>query len=239
MSQTTITRVHAPNSLEHLSQRPVRPRSSGSLRTPLPTPGRPQSASSYYRGTKTMTRPASAAARMPTANRIPGLKPVTEMSKLQKAIYGQSGPPMSGVTTYPYSRAQKLYEEDFEQVVASSLTHPYMSITSFNVGSAPHNLITGMRRRVSPPCTRSTHYSSLVMYDRLPSSSAPHAFYILLVTTQPSSQCCLLYAGTAFSERRSTAFQTECARAYTPKSYNDSFNLKANGLRLEEFMRVG
>lgn len=112
---------------------------------------------------------------------------MTEMSKLQKAIYGQSGPPMSGVTTYPYSRAQKLYEEDFEQVVASSLTHPYMSITSFNVGSAPHNLITG----------------------------------------------------TAFSERRSTAFQTECARAYTPKSYNDSFNLKANGLRLEEFMRVG
>jgi len=50
---------------------------------------------------------------------------------------------MMGVTTYAFSRPQKSYLGDFEEVVAASLTHPYTSITSFNVGSVPHNLITG------------------------------------------------------------------------------------------------
>jgi len=109
------------------------------------------------------------------------------MTSLQKAIYGHTGPPMSGVTTYPHGRSQKLYEEEFEQLVAATLTHPFTSITAFNCGSVPHNLITG----------------------------------------------------TAFAERRGHWFNSEYARSYQKKSYVESFNMKANGLRCEEFMSVG
>ena len=62
---------------------------------------------------------------------------------LQKLIDGDTGPPMIGVSTYPYSVAQKLYKDDFEQMVASTITHPYIAGTSFNVNSAPHDLLEG------------------------------------------------------------------------------------------------
>lgn len=94
---------------------------------------------------------------------------------------------MSGVTTYPHSRLHAMYKEEFEQLVAASLTHPFTSITAFNCGSVPHNLITG----------------------------------------------------TAFSEKRGHGFNSEYSRSYMKKSYVQSFNTKANGLRLEEFMSVG
>ena len=50
---------------------------------------------------------------------------------------------MIGVSTYPYSRAQSSYREDFEQLVASTITHPYISTTNMSQGSCPHNLLTG------------------------------------------------------------------------------------------------
>ena len=45
-----------------------------------------------------------------------------ERLALQKLIDGDTGPPMIGVSTYPYSVAQKLYKDDFEQMVASTIT---------------------------------------------------------------------------------------------------------------------
>lgn len=62
---------------------------------------------------------------------------------IARLIDGDSGPPMSGVTTYPYSRAQQLYLEDFRALVAGSIDHPFMSTTGFNVGSVPHDLLSG------------------------------------------------------------------------------------------------
>jgi len=50
---------------------------------------------------------------------------------------------MIGVSTYPYSRTQSSYREDFEQLVASTITHPYISTTNMGQGSCPHNLLTG------------------------------------------------------------------------------------------------
>ena len=50
---------------------------------------------------------------------------------------------MIGVTTYPYSIPQSVYRQDFETLVASTITHPYISMTTFNQGSSPHNVLTG------------------------------------------------------------------------------------------------
>jgi len=50
---------------------------------------------------------------------------------------------MTGVQNYAYSKSERSYLEDFEPVVAATIQHPYTAITSFNVGSAPHNLISG------------------------------------------------------------------------------------------------
>jgi len=51
---------------------------------------------------------------------------------------------MQGVTTYPYSRNQLLYLQDFRVLVASTITHPFMATTAFNVASVPHDLLAGM-----------------------------------------------------------------------------------------------
>ena len=56
---------------------------------------------------------------------------------VDKLIDGDTGPPMIGVSTYPYSVAQKLYKDDFEQMVASTITHPYISTTNMGQGSCP------------------------------------------------------------------------------------------------------
>ena len=58
-------------------------------------------------------------------------------------IDGDLGPPMTGVTTYPYSRAQTPYLSDFRAVVAGSLTHPFMATTAFNAASSPHDILSG------------------------------------------------------------------------------------------------
>jgi len=64
-------------------------------------------------------------------------------SEIQKIIDGVTGPPMTGVATYPFSANERHYKEDFRALVASQVTHPFMAITSFNVPSVPHHLLRG------------------------------------------------------------------------------------------------
>ena len=77
-----------------------------------------------------------------------------EVRDLQKAIDGDTGPAMIGVASYPYSATQKNYLDDFEMLVASTITHPYIGSTCFNKGSAPHNLLTGAQQPQSPAVWR-------------------------------------------------------------------------------------
>ena len=88
---------------------------------------------------------------------------------------------MIGVTTYPYTIPQNMYRSDFETLVASTITHPFISMTTFNKGSAPHNILTG-------------------------SAFAPTYDY----------------------------FKSDAQRSWVFKSYKESFNTKASGLRSEQ-----
>ena len=91
---------------------------------------------------------------------------------LQKLIDGDTGPPMIGVSTYPYSVAQKLYKDDFEQMVASTITHPYIAGTSFNVNSAPHDLLEGSAlKNVDRGYLRLSLYPAIV--DKLAGARVP------------------------------------------------------------------
>lgn len=85
-------------------------------------------------------RPQSAAPRM-TGQR--SLEFPHGKSYTQKSIDGEYGPAMQGVTTYPYSKNQLLYLEDFRLLVANTITHPYMATTSGNQSSVPHGLFSG------------------------------------------------------------------------------------------------
>jgi hypothetical protein len=49
---------------------------------------------------------------------------------------------MVGVKDYPYSPSQYYYNDDFQSLVANTITHPYMSTTT-SYGSVPHNIISG------------------------------------------------------------------------------------------------
>jgi hypothetical protein len=66
-----------------------------------------------------------------------------QKSEMGRLIDGDTGPAMTGVTTYPYSRAQQLYLEDFRALVAGSIDHPFMATTAFNCPSIPHGLLSG------------------------------------------------------------------------------------------------
>ena len=57
---------------------------------------------------------------------------------------------MIGVQTYPYSLSQNIYRADFETLVATTITHPYMATTIMTRGSTPHNILTGSAF-ASPP----------------------------------------------------------------------------------------
>ena len=129
-----VTKIHKPNSLEHLrtDRFGKRPGSASSYRmytsTGAPPRPRPQSA---------MTRPSS------TASYRSSMTALSQKSNLRKMIDGDEGPPMIGVTTYPYTRLQREYLEDFESLAATTLDHPYMATTAFNVSSVPHDLLFG------------------------------------------------------------------------------------------------
>lgn len=47
---------------------------------------------------------------------------------------------MVGVTTMSFSRNQQLYLDDFKEVHANRIMHPYLTMVG---DSSPHNLITG------------------------------------------------------------------------------------------------
>ena len=50
---------------------------------------------------------------------------------------------MIGVTTYPYTRSQREYLDDFQALCATTIDHPYMATTAFNRSSVPHDLLYG------------------------------------------------------------------------------------------------
>ena len=134
-----LSRVHKHNSLEYLQ--PMKGSRPGSAAS------RPRSAASS-KGAGRSSRPASAvpksmASAAPSYNSITSLRSSVVKTDLQKAIDGDTGPAMIGVASYPYSATQKNYLDDFEMLVAGTITHPYVCSTSSNKGSSPHNLLTG------------------------------------------------------------------------------------------------
>mmetsp|Transcript_49215 Transcript_49215/g.118602 ORF Transcript_49215/g.118602 Transcript_49215/m.118602 type:complete len:196 (+) Transcript_49215:84-671(+) len=139
-----VKSVHKNNSLDHLmrggiASRPVsaqRPRSSAS------SSGRPRSRATSAAPTRQAT-PLSRQASNRTSSAQPSYRSSLEKTELQKKIDGDTGPAMIGVSSYPYSRSQSSYREDFEMLVASTITHPYISTTNMGQGSCPHNLLTG------------------------------------------------------------------------------------------------
>lgn len=124
------TSVHKHNSLDHYQLARARSR---------PTSARPQTAARTFGRplappTRATRRPQSAAARLPS---------VKVKTPIQAAIDGETGPPMTGVTTYPYARFQTPYINDFRAVIANTVTHPFMATTAFNAASSPHDLLSG------------------------------------------------------------------------------------------------
>ena len=118
-----VNKVHNVNSLDHLN----------TLRSQASTAARSE---------------ASGVHSIPKEDRFPSQikaskTPLSEMTPLQKSIYGHSGPPMIGVIAYSLSRSEKMYQQEFEQMVAAKIDHPYTMTNGFGIGSAPHNLITG------------------------------------------------------------------------------------------------
>jgi len=125
------TAVHKHNSLDHyyLARARSRP-TSARPQTAVRTFGRPMVPPTRAG----VRRPQSAAARLPSVN---------TKSTMQAAIDGETGPPMTGVTTYPYARFQTPYLDDFRAVIANTVTHPFMATTSNNAASSPHDLLSG------------------------------------------------------------------------------------------------
>jgi len=121
-----VRQVHKHNSNEHL-----RPNRFGARPT--------TAAHRTYTSAAAKVRPKTAYARLPSVHAG------KNKSQLQKAIDGDTGPPMTGVTTYPFSRSQRYYVEDFQSLVAMSITHPF-TVTTNPTGSVPHNLVSGAPR---------------------------------------------------------------------------------------------
>lgn len=84
-------------------------------------------------------------------------------NEMLKHIDGElpGSPPMTGVTTHHYSRNQKLYLDDFKEVTANKVMHPYVNTTvcGNQIDSSPHNLITGTN--YAPPMAVSSNGMSL------------------------------------------------------------------------------
>lgn len=215
-----LQRVHKHNSLDHLTGPPgSRPGSAARSRS------RPNSAASSRSG----SRPNSAA-RGPPSRSAASSKPQSAQlpyrsnpvkTELQKKIDGDTGPAMIGVSSYPYSRPQSAYREDFEMLVTSTITHPYIRTTDMTEGSAPHNLLTGacaLHARACPCATRADVF--------IVCSWRSHG--------RRHSGC----AGSNFAPTYDY-WASEYKRMFVEKSYKQSFNTKAMGLRSEELIFVG
>ena len=115
-------RTHHSKSNEHL----VRPATaSARSRSSLSRPNR--------------SRPKSADPRATIREGVPFHK----KTPLQRAIDGDVGPPMLGISGMAISTLERIYREEFEGVLANACDHPYVSTTAWNQGSIPHNLVTG------------------------------------------------------------------------------------------------
>ena len=140
-----VQRVHKNNSLDHLMRGTASRPGSAAVKRPgsAASSGRPRSRASRPQSAAQDSRPVLSRKSSRAASAQPSYRSSLEKTDLQKKIDGDTGPAMIGVSTYPYSVAQKLYKDDFEQMVASTITHPYIAGTSFNVNSAPHDLLEG------------------------------------------------------------------------------------------------
>ena len=65
-------------------------------------------------------------------------------SMAKRLIYGDLGPPMVGVINYPYTASMRLYHDDFECMVMSTVDHPFTTTTVANAPSIPHHPLSGM-----------------------------------------------------------------------------------------------
>ena len=135
-----VKSVHKNNSLDHLMRGTgSRPPSAQRPRSSASSTGRPRSRAQSAAPTRQATPLSRQAPTNRTSSAQPSWRTSLEKTELQKRIDGDSGPAMIGVSTYPYSRTQSSYREDFEQLVASTITHPYISTT--NMGQGSYNLI--------------------------------------------------------------------------------------------------
>jgi len=134
-----VCKVHKMNSLEHLKANRFGPR---------PTSAASSRFSGYSTGASSVSmqqrrpRPQSAMPRMQGASSVASTV-ASSKTVMQKKIDGDEGPAMIGVSTYPYTRPQKQYLDDFQSVVATTIDHPYMATTAFNRASVPHDLLYG------------------------------------------------------------------------------------------------
>ena len=150
-----VKSVHKNNSLDHLMRGTgSRPPSAQRPRSSASSTGRPRSRAQSAAPTRQATPLSRQAPTNRTSSAQPSWRTSLEKTELQKRIDGDTGPAMIGVSTYPYSRTQSSYREDFEQLVASTITHPYISTTNMGQGSCPHNLLTGAPDLPDPPPKR-------------------------------------------------------------------------------------
>jgi len=161
--------VHKPNSLEHLVANRFGPR-------PSTASSRRSSASA---ASTRRSRPQSAMPRTRPHSAATSATDVSNKTVMQKLIDGDQGPPMVGVTTYPYTRGQQEYLEDFQSLVATTIEHPYMATTAFNRASVPHDLLYGSNfdddrlgadKKWKSEYRRSFMHKDHVMSKRAPSS---------------------------------------------------------------------
>lgn len=61
-------------------------------------------------------------------------------------INGELGPcaPMEGVKRYPYTAGMRIYQDEFEAMVTSTITHPYVTTAVNNSESIPFDMLSGM-----------------------------------------------------------------------------------------------
>lgn len=140
-----VTKVHKINSLEHLKANRFGPRPTSAASRSSKYSGYSLPSNTGMQQTheaRRRQRPQSAAPRMQSASSVASTA-TSQKSGMQKLIDGDEGPAMIGVTTYPYTRPQYQYLDDFQSLVASTIDHPYMATTAFNRASVPHDILYG------------------------------------------------------------------------------------------------
>lgn len=138
-------RTHSARSM----QRSFRPSSAAFTGRPMSALIRPAS--------RVGSRPQTADPRNASRNNSRASTPAANKTPMQRAIDGDTGPPMLGISGMALTELEKMYRDEFEGVLVASCDHPYVSTTSWNKSSIPHNMLTG---NALSPCYFSTAWAS-------------------------------------------------------------------------------